>query len=722
MSPRARALPTPYFSLMNKLTTLLLAGAILPVCARAQEHCAAHTITERWMQDHGLQTDLAHAASVLEQQGMERGSVRTVPVVVHVVWNTAAENVSNTVVQDILTRMTEDYQALNDDYDEVRTPFLGSRGNAMIEFCLATTDPSGASTDGITRTQTTQTWFDPDTETDDMKFATYGKPAWNTSDYLNIWICDISSGATGGLVTAGYAYLPVGGIVGTNIDGLVLDYNYGTMDRTAAHEVGHYFGLPHPWGSGSGNCNPGDGISDTPATDSPTFSCSNANLMKCGTLTQYENFMDYSTCPVMFTNGQATVMNNTLSGVRASLLASDGCGGSASGPCTPTAAVGPAEGDFIDGVELGSINNTNTGSTSGAAYNSYLSLSATLAKGSAYTITITGGSYFPDHYAAWIDYNADNTFSAQEKLGEFTTTAAGQSQDINFTVPATAMVGGTRLRVRGVYHNTGEPTPNTDPCYNYAYGETEDYGITITGGSSLCIPTAAIGTADGDFIDGVSLGAIQNNGSGSTEAPTYHDYSATYSTLLARGVSYTLQVTTGEYTEDMVAAWIDFNGNDQLSAGEKIGDAVSTGPFETIPFTFTVPQSAVLGNTILRVRVMFPDAASGEPEASDPCFDFTWGETEDYGITITGPTGIPDNLPESITLLHLPDRVEISWPTATGDQYVWVLDAAGRTMQLIPVDGNQALIGTAGMAAGIYQVVLCQGQRRSHARFIVAGR
>ncbi|MBP8824694.1 MAG: hypothetical protein KBH07_13715, partial [Flavobacteriales bacterium] len=179
---------------MNKLTTLLLAGAILPVCARAQEHCAAHTITERWMQDHGLQTDLAHAASVLEQQGMERGSVRTVPVVVHVVWNTAAENVSNTVVQDILTRMNEDYQALNDDYDEVRTPFLGSRGNAMIEFCLATTDPSGASTDGITRTQTTQTWFDPDTETDVMKFATYGKPAWNTSDYLNIWICDISSG------------------------------------------------------------------------------------------------------------------------------------------------------------------------------------------------------------------------------------------------------------------------------------------------------------------------------------------------------------------------------------------------------------------------------------------------------------------------------------------------------------------------------------------------
>jgi hypothetical protein len=34
------------------------------------------------------------------------------------------------------------------------------------------------------------------------------------------------------------------------------------------------------------------------------------------------------------------------------------------------------------------------------------------------------------------------------------------------------------MRVRGVFHNQGEPTP-TDPCFNYAYGETEDYGITV---------------------------------------------------------------------------------------------------------------------------------------------------------------------------------------------------------------------------------------------------
>ncbi|MBK9537122.1 MAG: hypothetical protein IPO10_18490 [Flavobacteriales bacterium] len=73
-----------------------------------------------------------------------------------------------------------------------------------------------------------------------MKEAQYGKTPWNTNQYLNIWVCDITSGATGGFITVGYAYLPVGGVVGSGIDGLVIDYNYGLNagDRTATHETG----------------------------------------------------------------------------------------------------------------------------------------------------------------------------------------------------------------------------------------------------------------------------------------------------------------------------------------------------------------------------------------------------------------------------------------------------------------------------------------------------
>ncbi len=461
-------------------TTLTFLSIAAFTSAIAQEYCTSRTISERWLQAHGQHIDLAHEAAQLEQEGLRgSGGVQTIPVVVHVVWNTNSENVSDALILSTIAQMNKDYQALNSDYNSVRTQFAASRANAQIDFCLATTDPNGAPTNGIVRFQTTETWFDPDTETDDMKFAPKGTAAWNTTQYLNIWICDISSGATGGLVTAGYAYLPYGGMVGSPIDGLVLDYTYGLGigDRTATHEVGHYLGLDHPWGNG--NCSPNDGISDTPATDQPTFSCSNHNLMRCNTLTQYENFMDYSNCTMMFTAGQAAVMSSLLNGSRALLLNSNGCNGGSSAACTPTSGSGTSEGDFVDGVVLGTINNVNSGSTTGPAYVNNTAMSTSLMRASAYNISITGGDYAGDNFAAWIDYNGDQAFSSSEKLGEFTSVEIGETQSFSFTVPANAVIGSTVLRVRGVYHLDGEPTP-TDPCFNYEYGETEDYSIEIT--------------------------------------------------------------------------------------------------------------------------------------------------------------------------------------------------------------------------------------------------
>lgn len=552
--------PIPYFRGMIKRMLFLVAGAMATSFLWAQEPCLSHVITERWMHAHGINVDLAHETAVLEQEAVQRGGTRVIPVVVHVVWNTSAENVSDNVINNIINRINKDYQAQNSDYNQVRPAFVDSRGNAQIEFCLASIDPSGQPTTGIVRKQTTKTWFNPDTETDDMKFAPLGSPAWNTNKYLNIWICDISSGATGGFVTAGYAYLPQGGVVGTGYDGLVLDYLYGTADRTATHEIGHYLGLPHPWGNG--NCNPGDGISDTPPTDSPTFSCSNPNLMKCNALTQYENFMDYSNCPVMFTNGQVSVMNNILNGMRASLLTSNGCAGdNPVDACIPTSTVGPQDGDFIDGVVLGQINNTNTGSTNGPSYNNYTNMSTTL----------------------------------------------------------------------------------------------------------------------------------------------------------ARGGSYTLHVTTGEYFEDLVAAWIDFNGDHVFSSNEKIGEAVSDGDFQTLSFPFTVPTTAALGNTIMRVRLVFPD--DDDPLSADPCHNFYWGETEDYGITITGPNNITGATIGDLTVRNMADHVVVSWPGMVALDDALVLDAAGRVVRRVHVQGTEVVIGTSDLDAGIYQLVMILHGERFVVRF-----
>ena len=142
--------------------------------------------------------------------------------------------------------------------------------------------------------------------------------------------------------------------------------------------------------------------------------------------------------------------------------------------CIPVLTTGTVGGDFIDGVSLGSINNINTGSVTGSSYVDYTNLSTDLEQNVTYNLDVTGGSWNPDEYAAWIDYNMNGIFEANEKLGEFSTTANYQTQTINFTVPLSANLGNTRLRVYGAYNGA-----NMDPCNDYIWGEIEDYSVTI---------------------------------------------------------------------------------------------------------------------------------------------------------------------------------------------------------------------------------------------------
>ncbi len=630
----------------------MLRHQILAICvfvaglAHAQntahpDRCKAHTISQRFLQDQGLPTNLHNALPRV--QDAARGSVLSVPVVVHVVYNNSSENVPNSAINAMIAEMNADFSQSNADVAGVRPAFTGNIANAEIEFCLAQFDPAGNPTTGITRTSTTETWFDPDLEYDDMKSAPKGIAPWNPSQYLNIWICDITSGATGGMVTLGYAYLPVGGVVGTGIDGLVVDYQYGLQpgSRTATHEIGHYLGLEHTWADDDG-CGDDDGFTDTPHTDTPTFSCANTSLQKCGVLTQYENFMDYSNCAVMFTTQQRAYMRGILSGVRSGLLASGGCGTSVPGDlCIPTSANGTVEGDYINSVVLGSINNVNSGGSMEPTYTDFTSTwSATLSLGSSHTLSIQGGDYQPDHYAAWIDYDHDLEFEANEKLGEFVTDQALQTGTITFTVPSGALLGNTIMRVRGVYHNTGEPSP-TDPCYNYGYGETEDYAIETTPNTGgACIPTSEVGTAEGDFINGVTLGSINNVNSGGVSAPAYSDLTSTWSTTLAQGGTYNITIQGGDYAPDHYAAWIDHDQDQLFEPTEKLGEFVTSTQGQSQVITFTVPANSTPGSTVLRVRGVYHN--EGEPTPTDPCFNYAFGETEDYGITIeegtaTGP-------------------------------------------------------------------------------------
>jgi hypothetical protein len=397
-------------------------------------------------------------------------------------------------------------------------------------------------------------------------------------------------------------------------------------------------------------------------------------------------------------------MQAVLNGARASLLNSAACGTVPSGPCVPTSGQGTADGDYIDGVQLGSIINVGTGGVGGAAFVDYTGLSTTLQRGTGQVLQVTAGTYVGDAFAVWIDYDQDDLFETGEKLGELANTSAGQVLSFPFIVPASAALGQARMRVRGVYHNTGEPDP-TDPCYDYNWGQTEDYSVVITTPGGPCIPTSTNGTADGDFIQSVQLGTIQNIGTGGIGMPTYTDYTG-LSTDLVRGDSFTLQVTGGTYVPDQIAAWIDMDQDGQFEAGEKLGEVTNSAPLENLSIPFTVPLSASLGSSILRVRSVYTN--TGEPDPVAPCFNYAWGETEDYTVEITTSTGIPTVGATGIQVLTHGGQADLVGLVPAGLVFR-VLDSMGRLVAEGLTSGQRTPILRAGADAGAYQVLLEKG-------------
>ena len=159
----------------------------------------------------------------------------TISVVVHVVWRIDEENISDAQIRSQLEALNRDFRAKNPDIIKVPAPFKEHIGDARIEFALATTDPHGNRTIGITRTQTSKKSFSSNDEA--KSSATGGVDPWDTKRYLNIWVCTLSGGILG------YSQYP-GGPPAT--DGVVIFcHSFGTtgiatapfnMGRTAVSE------------------------------------------------------------------------------------------------------------------------------------------------------------------------------------------------------------------------------------------------------------------------------------------------------------------------------------------------------------------------------------------------------------------------------------------------------------------------------------------------------
>ena len=312
---------------------------MLPEQQRSRELCGTMEVHRRLLnqsvtyQERRALIDNRALAYEDQTRSIARSGVLTIPVVVHVVHNPAdpAQDISVAQVQSQIDVLNEDFRAGNQDVSQVPPVWTDRVADCRIEFRLASQDPDGNPTDGITRTPSSVPFFT--TELDDVKSsATGGADPWPSDDYLNMWVCnELRDGI--GRVILGYAQFPGGP---PTTDGVVIaNFCFGKggtalppfdLGRTATHEIGHWLDLRHIWGDDRGSCSGSDLVDDTPNQADATFNSPAFPQISCNNGpdgNMFMNYMDYTddAAMFMFTNGQSRRMDACLDGARASFLA-----------------------------------------------------------------------------------------------------------------------------------------------------------------------------------------------------------------------------------------------------------------------------------------------------------------------------------------------------------------------------------------------------------------
>ena len=272
----------------------------------AKRNCFSYEVLERQLQENPELAIKMNQIESFTENAIANGRLVNgkivIPVVVNVLYKTAAENISLAQIQSQIDVLNADFNAQNADYNQVPTLFSGVKANVGISFEL----------DQVIRKSTTKTsWGTRDA----MKKAKQGgiNPT-SPSTKLNLWVCTIGGGILG------YAQFP-GGSAAT--DGVVIDSRYFgvysnssssypyNLGRTATHEVGHWMNLRHIWGDTTcGN----DFVADTPLHNAANYGVPTYPHYSTCTGTPVEmtmNYMDYTDDRgmYMFTAGQKARMD-----------------------------------------------------------------------------------------------------------------------------------------------------------------------------------------------------------------------------------------------------------------------------------------------------------------------------------------------------------------------------------------------------------------------------
>lgn len=273
---------------------------------QAQDRCG--TLDHSWQQERS-------------QYSVSRSERLIVPVIFHVVYQKGTDPVSKERILSQIDALNRDFNLQHGELFKVPAAFWPLIQSAEIEFCLATKVENG----GITFTETDIPFIGQDIFSDGRRTVHYsilgGKDAFEPEKVINIWIADLQSFT--GIATFHNTTLP-------EEDGIIMDPDFfgntgGELGefaegRTLVHEMGHYFGLRHPWVNAG--CETDDGIEDTPLQDGPYLDCPDPGQTRsCGSLDMSQNYMQFNDdpCLLYFTKDQVNFMRSVLLNERSGL-------------------------------------------------------------------------------------------------------------------------------------------------------------------------------------------------------------------------------------------------------------------------------------------------------------------------------------------------------------------------------------------------------------------
>ncbi len=309
---------------MKRLFTIIsIVFASFPLLSQDM-HCATDRIMQKiYDQNPQLRArkmEEDKRTQALQNKPSSTSATYVIPVVFHILHLDGPENISDEQVKDAVRILNRDYARKNSDTTEIIPAFKNLADSMKIQFVLATKDPQGNCTNGIKH------YYDPDTDWDENSQTLYSH-TWDPTKYMNVYVVRriiLSSG----FGAAGYTYFPGTWATGDQHDAIVVLNNYfgsiGTgsnfLSRVLTHEVGHWLDLYHVFGATNGagvDCSGDDFVNDTPPTPG-YLNCPNPaapsqyQICTPGVSENFQNYMDYSYCCRMFTQGQGQRMQLAL--------------------------------------------------------------------------------------------------------------------------------------------------------------------------------------------------------------------------------------------------------------------------------------------------------------------------------------------------------------------------------------------------------------------------